>query len=193
MPEGDKMKPSLKIFIASVLFSTLSQAIEITDLQIAGSGCAVPVGGHELIPIAGSVDRFGIPLMMNIEKQSAPSLVRKSCVMSLSVKLNPGQKLQVLNVTQKVKLLAGAGAKASTQLEVFMAGQTGVPLKAEIGSVTKLVRSSQVLNDSGIVAESECGKDVVVRANSSVMLQGPSKARVNTEALALSLRVVRCQ
>ena len=45
------MKPSLKIFIASILFSTLSQAFEITDLQIAGSGCEVPVGGHELIPI----------------------------------------------------------------------------------------------------------------------------------------------
>ncbi len=190
------MKPtvrlSLKIIIASLLFSTLSQAIEITDVQIAGSGCAVPVGGHELIPVIGSVDRFGIPLMMNIEKQSTTSLVRKSCMLSMSVKLQAGQKLQILDVSQKVKLLAGAGAKASTQLEVFMAGQSGVPLKAEISAVTKIVRSNQILNSVGVVAESACGKDIVVRANSSVMLQGSARARVNTEALALSMRIVTC-
>jgi hypothetical protein len=192
VPEGDKMKPSLKIFIASVLFSTLSQAIEITDLQIAGSGCEVPTGGHELIPIAGIADRFGIPVMMKIDKQAAQALVRKSCNMSLAVKLNAGEKLQVLDASQKVRLLAGSGSKASTQLEVFLAGQQGVPLKAEIISTTKLVRSSQVLNDAGVVAESECGKDTIVRANSSVMMQGPSRARVSTAALELSLRIVSC-
>jgi Domain of unknown function (DUF4360) len=187
------MKPTIKIIIASLLFSTLSQAIEITDVQIAGSGCSVPVGSQDLIPIVGSVDRFGIPLMMNIEKQSAPSLVRKSCLFSMSVKLQAGQKLQILDVSQKVKLLAGAGAKASTQLEVFLAGQSGVPLKAEIGPANKLQRSSQVLNSVGVVAESACGKDVIVRANSSVMLQGPSRAKVSAEALALSMKIVACQ
>ncbi len=186
------MKPSITIIIASLLFSTLSQAIEITDVQIAGSGCSVAVGGQDLIPVVGSVDRFGIPLMMNIEKQIAPSLVRKSCMLSMSVKLQAGQKLQILDVSQKVRLLAGAGAKASTQLEVFLAGQSGVPLKAEVSAANKIVRSNQVLNSVGVVAESACGKDVVVRANSSVMLQGSARARVNTEALALSMRIVTC-
>lgn len=187
------MKPSLKIFIASILFSTLSQAFEITDLQIAGSGCEVPVGGHELIPILGTADRFGIPLMMSIEKQASPTLARKVCTMSLAVKLNPGEKLEVLDVSQKVSLLAGIGAKASTELEVFMAGQQAIPLKSEISGVKKLVRRSQTLNDAGVVAESECGQDAIVRANSSIVLQGEARARVKSDMLALSLRVVACK
>jgi hypothetical protein len=187
------MKPSLKIFIASILFSTLSQAFEITDLQIAGSGCEVPVGGHELIPVLGSANRFGIPLMMNLEKQASPALNRKLCTMSLAVKLNAGEKLQVLDVSQKVSLLAGVGAKASTQLEVFMAGEVGAPLKAEITGVKKLVRRNQVLNEAGIVAESECGHDTIVRANSSIVLQGDARARVKSDMLALTLRIVACK
>lgn len=184
------MKPVL--MLAIIIMSLSAKAIEITDLQIAGSGCSVPTGGHELIPIAGSVDRFGVPLMMNIDKLASSSIARKSCVMSLAVKLNAGQKLQVIDAAQKVKLTASAGSKASTQLEVFLAGSQGVPLKAEIAAVNKQVRLSQVLNSAGVVAESECGKDVIVRANSSIMIQGPSRAKINTDALALTLRVVAC-
>lgn len=185
------MKPVL--MLAVIIMSLSAKAIEITDLQIAGSGCSVPTGGHELIPIAGSVDRFGIPLMMNIDKLASSSIARKSCVMSLAVKLNAGQKLQVIDVAQKVKLTASAGANASTQLEVFLAGSQGVPLKADIAAIKKQVRSNQILNSAGIVAESECGKDVIVRANSSVMMQGAARAKVSTDALVLTLKVVACK
>ena len=88
---------------------------------------------------------------------------------------------------------AGAQTKASAQVEVFLAGQEGQILKAEIEGKNKTVRSNQTLNDDGVVAESECGKDVIVRANSIAMMQGSAKARVQTEALVLSLRVVSCR
>ncbi len=185
------MKPVL--MLAVMIMGLSAKAIDITDLQIAGSGCSVPTGGHELIPIAGSVERFGIPIMMNIDKLAANLIARKSCTMSLAVKLNAGEKLQVIDVAQKVKLTASKGAKASIQLEVFLAGSQGVPLKAEVSAVNKQVRSSQLLNAAGVVAESECGKDVIVRANSSVMLQGAARSKVSSDMLALTLRVVACQ
>ena len=74
-----------------------------------------------------------------------------------------------------------------------MAGEVGAPLKAEITGVKKLVRRNQVLNDAGIVAESECGHDTIVRANSSILLQGAARARVKSDMLALTLRVVSCK
>ena len=189
------MKPlkSSVLFLSILIAALSSKAFEIGGLQIAGTGCEAPTGGQELIPILDKPMAFGIPLNMTQEKSADATLLRKSCTMSLPITLAAGEKLQVLDVSQKVRLRAGAKSKASTQLEVFLAGQEGQILKAEIEGKNKTVRSSQTLNDDGVVAESECGKDVIVRANSIAMIQGTAKARVETDALILSLRVVSCR
>lgn len=189
------MKPLKSSMLSlAILFAAMSSsAFEIGGLQIAGTGCEAPTGGQELIPILDKPMAFGIPLNMSHEKTADATLLRKSCVMSLPITLAAGEKLQVLDVSQKVRLRAGAQTKASAQVEVFLSGQEGQILKAEIEGKNKTVRSNQTLNDDGVVAESECGKDVIVRANSIAMMQGLSKARVQTEALVLSLRVVSCR
>lgn len=196
--KGGKMKPFLilSIFVAALYASHPVQAFEMGGLQVAGAGCEVPPGGHELIPVSGSSTRFGVPLMINATKLAAPAslgLERKACAMALPVHLAANEKLIVKDVRQRVSLKSAVGAKSSARLEVFLAGQQGQVLKAEIEGKTKTVRSTQTLNDADVVAESDCGKDVIVRANSSAMISGSGAGRVNTQALYLTLEVVNCR
>jgi len=189
------MKPLLflSIFVAAFGTAQLASAYEIGTLQIGGTGCEVPTGAHELIPVAGTDLEFAVPVMMRVSKSTTPMIERKACLMSLVVDLEANEKLVIHEVSQKVRLIAGQGTKASTQLEVTLVGEKGQIMTAEVAGTNRIARKGVTLQPANQpIAASECGKDVIVRANSSALINGTNSGRVSTQPLYINMQVVRC-
>ena len=189
------MKPFLilTIFVAAIYSSHAAKAFEIGALQIGGTGCEVPTGAHELIPVSESDLDFAIPIMMRTSKSITPTIERKSCIMSLVVNLDANEKLVIQEASQKVRLIAGSGTKVSTQLEVTLVGKKGQIMAADVTGTNKIARKNLTLEQATQpIVESECDKDTIVRANSSALIMGKSSGRVSSQPLYLSLKVVPC-
>lgn len=192
---GGKMKlvSVLNIGLLTILTSTSLYAAELGQLTLGGDGCTVATGAQDLIPISGKPGRYQIPAQVAAAKKNAPSLLRNSCNFSLPVQVNKHEKLQVLDVTQAVNLKASKGTTVKTSLEIFLAGQVGNPLTAEAKGVSGTAKVSQTLRADGVVAESECGADSIIRGNLNAVILGSAKGTALTSRLQLTIRTVSCQ
>lgn len=171
----------LLLVITFVLFSTVSvQAITLGTLKISGPGCTHSADQLKKISEADSL--YSIPLNLEVKKDARKALERKVCMATLPIVLAKNEKLLIEDISQQV---TGTG---KAQLEVFLAGQKGQILKAESTN-----DSSQQLSQTGKVAESTCGGEVIVRANASGVVMGNQKLSVSFEELRLKLKVVRCE
>lgn len=187
---GDKMK--LLLTTTALVFSTLTaQAVTFGTLQIAGPGCTNKTS--ELKVISQEQSLYALPLNLYVKKEQGVSLDRKACTASLSVTLASDEKLVIENTSQKVNTRVHPGGTAKTQLEVFLAGGKGEILKAESVATDKYLSSRHELSQGGVVTESSCGGEVIVRANASGVAMGQAKVSIYHEDLKLNLKVVKCQ
>lgn len=186
---GDKMK--LLLMTTALVLSTLTaQAATFGTLQIAGPGCTNKTSELKVISEAESL--YALPLNLYVKKEQGVSLDRKACTASLPVTLATGEKLVIENTSQKVNTRVHPGGTAKTQLEVFLAGGKGEVLKAESVAADKYVSSRHELSQGGVVAESSCGGEVIVRANASGVAMGQAKVSIYHEDLKLNLKIVKC-
>lgn len=186
------MKLKLKFAISTVvLLSTLSvNAATFGVLTIAGAGCTNKTSDLKIISQADSI--YALPLNLYVKKEASISLERKTCAASLLVTLASDEKLVIENVSQKVNTRVYAGGTAKAQLEVFLAGQKGEVLKAESVAADQYISSRHHLSQDGVVAESACGGEVIVRANASGVAMASAKASIYHEDLKLKLKIVQC-
>lgn len=184
------MKLLLAITTLALAKAISAQAATIGTLQIAGSGCTNKTSELKVLSTAESL--YAIPLNLYVKKESGPSLDRKTCTASLPVTLASDEKLVIENVSQKVNTRVHAGATAKAQLEVFLAGNTSEVLKAESTAQENYLSSRHHLSQDGVVTESTCGADVIVRANASGAALGTAKASIYHEDLKLNLKIVKC-
>lgn len=181
----------LLLTTAALIFSTLTaQAATFGTLQIAGPGCSNKTSELKLISEAESL--YTLPLNLYVKKEQGVSLDRKACTASLSVTLASDEKLVIENTSQKVNTRVHPGGTAKAQLEVFLAGGKGEVLKAESVAADKYVSSRHELSQGGVVTESSCGGEVIVRANASGVAMGQAKVSIYHEDLKLNLKVVKC-
>lgn len=182
----------LQLAISTIVFlgAISANAADFGALTIAGPGCVNKTSELKVISQAESL--YAIPLNLYVKKAEGTSLDRKACTVSLPVDLASDEKLVIENVSQKVNTRVNAGGTAKAQLEVFLAGQKGEVLKAESIAADKNVNSRHHLSQDGVVTESACGADVVVRANASGIAMASAKVSIYHEDLKLSLKVVKC-
>lgn len=134
---------------------------------------------------------YTLPVALKVEKTSG-GLVRRTCNATLPVKLEGGEKLVIENVSQEVKMNIEASGSAKAQLEVFLAGQKSDILKAEAKATDKPVTITHKLEKSGVVAESTCGGEVIIRANASGVAIGSANISLGHEDLKVTLKAVKC-
>lgn len=175
---------------ALVLATVMANAATFGTLQIAGQGCSNKTSELKLISEAESL--YAIPLNLYIKKESGVSLDRKACTASLPVTLANDEKLVIENTSQKVNTRVHPGGTAKAQLEVFFAGSKGEVLKAESVAADKYVSSRHHLSQEGVVTESSCGGELIVRANASGVGMGSAKVSIYHDDLKLNLKVVKC-
>lgn len=175
---------------AIALSSFAAHAATFGTLQIAGAGCANKTSELKLLSEAESL--YALPLNLYVKKESGVSLDRKACAASLAVTLASDEKLVIENTSQKVNTRVHPGGTAKAQLEIFLAGGKGEILKAESVATDKYVSSRHELSQGGVVAESSCGGEVIVRANTSGVAVGSAKVSIYYEDLKLNFKVVKC-
>lgn len=182
----------LLLTTTALVLSTLTAQAATTfgALQIAGPGCTNKASELKLLSEAESL--YALPLNLYVKKEQGVSLDRKACTASLSVTLAGDEKLVIENTSQKVNTRVHPGGTAKTQLEVFLAGGKGEILKAESVATDKYVSSRHELSQGGVVTESSCGGEVIVRANASGIAMGQSKVSIYHDDLKLNLKVVKC-
>lgn len=184
------MKLQLAISTLAILGAFSANAATFGALSINGAGCTNKTSDLKVISQEDSL--YALPLNLYVKKESGTSLDRRACTASLSVTLASDEKLVIENVSQKVNTRVHAGGTAKAQLEVFLAGQKGEVLKAESVAADQYVNSRHHLSQDGVVVESACGDEVIVRANASGVAMGSAKVSIYHEDLKLNLKVVKC-
>lgn len=175
---------------ALVLATVMANAATFGKFQISGTGCTNKTNDLKLISETESL--YALPLNLYVKKEQVVSLDRKSCTASLPVVLATGEKLVIENTSQKVNTRVYPSGIAKAQLEVFLSGGKGETLRAESVAKDKYVNSRHELSQGGIVAESSCGGEIIVRANASAVAMGAAKVSIYHEDLKLNLKIVKC-
>lgn len=171
-----------------LLFSQMVLAIEIKELTISGNGCDKQILKN-VKPVRG--DEFQIPFIFSLMKRDSSQLERKACMLAFPVALGKKEKLQLTNVSQNVTLKAFGGAHLKMSLEVNAVGAKGPkPVEIEIKNPTAL---DEDLKLDGVVFETKCGGDVMVRANVNAFVQGAGTASATTGDLHFFLKTVPCR
>lgn len=151
-----------------------------------------PTGAKQIKPVPEQPDRYEIPIQMKVEKKVAFALERKACQFRLPVKLERSEKIRISNYSYNLRVDAEKGSKIKSSLEVFLASKRGKPLITEIKALDKNEQMTKAVSFSEIVDESECGSDVIVAGNLSVVTMGIAKASVATDPLYITLQIVKC-
>lgn len=185
---------SLKLFLLSFLFVAVANAGSFGDLAISGTGCvAKSADAKKIKPVAGQVDHYEIPLQLKVEKKLALALERKACNFRLPVKLEKTEKIVVSNYAYDIHLFAEKGSRIKSTLDVFLASKRGKPSLFEVKAIDKNEQMTKTISSESVAAESDCGKDAIVSGNLSVVATGVAKAAVDTDALFLTLQIVKCK
>lgn len=177
--------------IAVILFFIFLQAraMKFETARVSGTGCEA-YANAEVKSEGGKFYKF--PLQLSIFKKEDSQLERKVCQLALPIKLNKKEKLQVANLSQNVNLKAFGGAYVKLSLSVSAVGPSSAvskPLEIEVKNPTQL---DQDLKQDGLMFETQCGKDTILRANVNAFTQGSGTASANTGDLLLSLKAVPC-
>ena len=165
--------------ISLVLLAVVANASPLTSgiITVSGNGC---YGDQKMVPVIGKKNRFELPVKVVLDKKSKTPFERKTCNMRLPIKLRKNQKLQISDVSQIVHM-DGKGIKST--LTVSVVGKKSKPLVAT---------TSKTLMTEGILAESDCERDVILTADLNVVANGSDIVSAKTEAAFVTLKIVKC-
>lgn len=173
------------------LFSVSSYAsLQLGDLKTAGNGC---FGSAQVVTVNAEENRIAFPIRVRVNKKSETSFDRKTCNLRLPIKLGPNQKVQLLNLSQVVRVVAYKGAEVKTNLSFSFVGKSSQPLAFEMKATEDDTSSVEVMKADGVLAESECGRDAILTGNLSGLVNGSgTQAFVSTGTALVTLKVISC-
>jgi hypothetical protein len=180
----------LILFVGAILLSQNGWAAKgFGKLTVSGDGCEkqdVP----DFEPRPGSEDRFQIPVFLVMDKAVSDGVIRKICQFALPIKLKKKERLQVLDLSQNVTIKASDKAHAKFSLSIFGGDQSIKNLEIELKKPKTL---DEELKKEGMIFQTACGKDVLLRGSASVFAEGAGIASANTGYLELTLKKVACK
>ena len=179
------------ILISVLFFSVLSNAsIKLGDLKTAGNGCFGPT---QIVTVNAEENRIAFPVRVRVNKKAETSFDRKTCNLRLPLKLGPNQKVQLLNLSQVVRVVAYKGAEVKTNLSFSFVGKSSQPVTYEMKSTEDDTSSVEIMKADGVLAESDCGRDAILTGNLSGLINGNgTQAFLSTGAALITLKVVNC-
>ncbi len=179
---------SLFFLIVAFLTFTAHGALELGKLSLSGSGCQKELIS-DLKPLTEGSDRYSLPLHLHLDKTAATTIERKSCQFSLPVKVSEKESVQISAVSQKVNLTGTLKTPVKLALSVFASGVAHSKSKMEAETKDATPLATEVKND-GVLFETKCGKESILRGNLNAFAQGPDAATVTSEDLILTIKAV---
>lgn len=178
--------------ILSITFFSVSSfaALQLGDLKTAGNGC---FGSAQVVTVNADENRIAFPLRVRVNKKSETSFDRKTCNLRLPIKLGPNQKVQLVNLSQVVRVVAYKGAEVKTNLSMGFVGKSTSPLAFEMKASEDDTSSVEIMKADGVLAESECGRDTILTGNLSGLVNGNgTQAFLSTGTALVTLKVISC-
>ena len=181
---------SLFSIFTILLTSTSAFSMQTGAISIGGNGC---FGASGLIEVNGESGRYAFPIRVRVNKKSETSFDRKTCNIRLPISLAANEKVQLINLSQVVRVVGYAGAEVKSNLNMSFAGRSAQPLVFETKITDNEPSVIEILKNDGVVAESACGKDTMLTGNLSILANGAgTQAFITTGSAMLTLKVVTC-
>lgn len=146
-----------------------AQDISLGEVALGGTGCAQG-NAEALVEETESGSDVKIQFYSFAVEKEGSGLKRAACSVALPIKVAKGKRIEVSGASALSLIGVEAGDRATIASEIFLAGEAG-----QQGSVT--IHGPKVDYDLlQIPAKvvSKCGDDVILRANSSVILRNTS-------------------
>jgi hypothetical protein len=173
-----------------VLSSFSAFSMEFGNLVLVGNGC---FGSTKLITVSAEEGRYAFPLRAKVNKKSGTNFDRKTCNLRLPISLSANEKVQLVNLSQVVRVVAFKGAEVKSSLTMGLVGRNGAPLNFDLKLTDEEYSVIENLKAHGVVAESECGKSAMLTGNLSILVTGSNtQAFVSTGTALITLKVIRC-
>ncbi len=208
------MKTSKKFFFQNALmivFSTaglalaadqgeLGNLIDLNTLAANGSGCPLNSGSVESAfdPNTGVLH---IGLNQHQAKLVQGSQIELStCSIALPVHLPNGKNLVITQAELGGSVDLYSNQNAQFSLDAFFASKKGVQVQKTLASAEGEELHSKILTTTPKATASDCGRDGIIRANTSVVIrqlattaQSETTAVASANVLTLSLRLAKCR
>lgn len=170
----------------------MAQALQFGELKIAGNACDAETGVQELVKVEDSEIRYLIPLSLYLRKDQGKSLARANCTFSLPVKAAAGMKVIAANSAQLISLRAAANSNLKVELELFKSGSSNEKVNMELVTEDHSDVAADILRKPDLIAQSECGGQMILRGNLSTVMRGQGSSRVYARDLELDILAVPC-
>ncbi len=185
------MRPSHILFSLLLVSLTVisSQAMELGPAAIAGNGC---YGATQIIETGDG--RLILPIRVRVNKKADAAFDRKTCNVRVPVSLAANEKLEVLDVSYPLRVVAYQGSEVKSALNVSIVGQRTSDLALTVTAIDQNISMTELLQTepSKVLAESKCGVDTMLTGNLSVLVTGQARAFVSTGSSQVALKVVAC-
>lgn len=164
-------------------------ALDLTQIAVAGQDCqSAQIQTQNL---RNDVLRLELVSMGMKAPQKGNSVSRSTCTVAIPVSLPANKKLHVKRAEAAGIVILPKNSSARLAAEVFKAGEKGDVMAKEIkGKKTGLIK----VRDTKVL-QSECGEDLTLRVNASVLLNNKSGqvAAAGIDSLALDLELLDCR
>lgn len=178
----NKIHFSLKIVLVFYFFSIISfnsNAYKLGSFNRVGTGCS---GESKLIE---DKDNLKIPLFLSINTPNQSlerAFERKTCQFTLPIQLEKNEKLQLVDISQKIKLIAPKGYSIKSELSAYFVGSKfKTPLVLEVQDSEK----NETLKSKNLDMVSDCGKDVILKGSLNAFVKKQSNEQNNKNLNAL--------
>ena len=172
-----------------ILSFHVSQAFQAGPLALSGSGC---FGSQQLILVDSETSRYALPIRVRLNKKADSSFDRKTCNMRLPISLNAGEKLQIMDLSQSVRVIAAKGSDVKSNLNLSILGKKANPLIFNVTATEETINVIETVKTPGLIAESLCGKDAMITGDLNILATGTAKALASTGTALVTLKVVTC-
>lgn len=168
-------------------------AITLGDPKMNGTGCT-----NDNSSVSLTDDKTQLSILFseyNVESKGATTTQRKTCNISVPVKVPPGLSVSIIQVDYRGYNFLPRGAKSEMNVEYFFADKRGPSaaykfpdLRREDGTPDRngvLDREFFVRNELQATAVnwSPCGKDVILRVNSAIKVNTNAKGDLSTASV----------
>ncbi len=165
------------------------QAMELGPIALGGNGC---YGTSQLIETTEG--RLLLPLRVRVNKKADTAFDRKTCNIRIPISLAANEKLQILDVSHRLRVFAYQGAEVKASLNISLVGQKTSDLVFAVKAVDKNISLVKIVKSDAakVLAESKCGQDTMLAGNLNVLVTGQAGALISTGSTQVTLRVVSC-
>lgn len=170
-------------------FTATANAFELGKLALAGTGC---FGGSKVVAVEGENSRYALPIRVRLNKKSDTSFDRKTCNMRLPVSLSANEKLQILNLSQTIRVIASKDTEVKSTLNLSLLGKKSIPLIYTFKATEDSVSVVENLKSEGLLTESGCGGDAMITGDLNILATGNAKALASTGTALVTLKVLTC-